>query len=262
MMGQRTITVGKEEGICWITLNRPEKLNAITPGMLEEMEEAFEDAEMDGEVRCIVITGAGDRAFSAGLDISLVRGLSREDAERLSKKGHSTFRRVISLPKPAIAAVNGYALGGGCELAMACDFRIASRNARFGQPEIGLGLIPGWGATVLLPRIVGYPRARELIMTGRIIDAEEALRIGLIDRIAPEGGLLSEAKEFASTLVNGPSTALAEAKRLLNSQILWDGGLASEAEAFGRLFCTEDSSEGISAFLERRRPVFKRPGRA
>lgn len=248
-----------EEGICWITLNRPEKLNAITLSMLEEIQKAIKSVEVDDDVRCVIITGAGERAFSAGLDISMVRGFSREEALELSRRGHSTFSSIMSLPKPTIAAVNGYALGGGCELALACDLRIASQNARFGQPEIGLGLIPGWGATLLLPRIVGYTRAMELIMTGRLIDAEEALRIGLINRVVPAEKLIAETRELASTLANGPSTALAEAKRLLNSQLKCEEALEAEAEAFGGLFCTEDFREGVSAFLERRRPVFRKP---
>ncbi|MBS7652098.1 enoyl-CoA hydratase/isomerase family protein [Candidatus Bathyarchaeota archaeon] len=248
-----------EEGICWVTLNRPEKLNAITPSMLEEIQKVIKSVEVDDDVRCVIITGAGERAFSAGLDISMVRGFSRDEALELSRRGHSTFSSIMSLPKPTIAAVNGYALGGGCELALACDLRIASQNARFGQPEIGLGLIPGWGATSLLPRIIGYTRAMELIMTGRIIDAEEAFRIGLINRVVPAEKLLAETKGLASTLANGPATALAEAKRLLNSQLKCEEALEAEAESFGGLFCTEDFREGFSAFLERRKPVFGKP---
>jgi enoyl-CoA hydratase len=256
------IMESSEGGVCWITLNRPEKLNAITPKMLDELQMKLQRAEMDEEAKCIVVTGAGERAFSAGLDISLVKGFSREDAESLSRKGQSVFSSLLNLSKPTIAAVNGYALGGGCELALACDFRIASQNARFGQPEVGLGLLPGWGATVLLPRIVGYARAVELIMTGRVIDAEEAFRIGLVNRVVPAERLADEVKGFASTLANGPPTALAEAKRLLGSALLCEEALEAEAKTFGSLFCTEEFKEGVSAFLEKRRPVFRRPRQA
>ncbi|MBS7620463.1 enoyl-CoA hydratase [Candidatus Bathyarchaeota archaeon] len=247
-----------EDSVYWIILNRPDKLNSINPEMLEMLERALDKVEGDSEIRCVVITGAGDRAFSAGADISFFRNLSPEEAEKvISSKGHHAFLRIMNSNKPVIAAVNGLALGGGCELSLMCDFRIASDKARFGQTEVNLGLIPGWGATRILPKIVGPSHAKWMMMTGCILSAEEALKIGLVNRVVQSDQFSEEIKRFAISLAKGPNVALAEIKRLINSSIVDESDLASEAKSFGRIFETEDFKEGLTAFFEKRKPCFK-----
>ena len=255
---EKPVLVKVEDGVCWISLNRPKKLNSIVPDMLDMMSKALDDAEADKTVRCVVITGVGDRAFSAGADVSFLSRLSSSEAETvISRKGHKTFMKILSLSKPVVAAVNGYALGGGCELAAACDFRIASEKAQFGQPEINLGLIPGWGGTQLLPSLIGPVRAKEMTMTGKMLSAEEALRAGLVNKVVAPDRFEDEVKTFVAALVNGPPLALAEAKRLVNMSIDLDEGLNAEAKAFGNLFSTSDLKEGFAAFKEKRKPTFK-----
>ncbi|MGQ9680305.1 MAG: enoyl-CoA hydratase/isomerase family protein [Candidatus Bathyarchaeia archaeon] len=252
------VTSRIEKNVYWIVLNRPSKLNSINPEMLDILERELERAERDPEIKCIVITGEGDRAFSAGADVSVFRNLSKEEAERvISRKGHQVFLRILNSNKPVIAAVNGLALGGGCELATVCDFRIASDKAKFGQPEVNLGLIPGWGATWILPKIIDPSYAKWMMMTGSIVNAEEALKIGLINRVVPSDQFSEEVKKFAESLARGPSLALAEIKRLVNSSIVDESGLDSEAKSFGKIFGTEDFREGLSAFFEKRKPSFK-----
>ncbi|MFQ6053362.1 MAG: enoyl-CoA hydratase/isomerase family protein [Candidatus Bathyarchaeia archaeon] len=258
MSEEKPVLVKVEDGVCWITLNRPGKLNSIVPEMLDLLSEALDKAEDDRSVRCVVITGAGDRSFCAGADVSFLRGLSSSEAEEMiSRKGHQTFMKILSLSKPVVAAVNGYALGGGCELATACDFRIASEKARFGQPEINLGLVPGWGGTQLLPRLIGVAKAKEMVMTGTMLSAEEALEAGLVNKVVPEDKFEEAVKGFARALVDGPPIALAKAKSLMNLGQALEAGLNREAEAFGMLFSTGDFEEGVAAFRERRKPVFK-----
>ncbi|RLI09607.1 crotonase [Candidatus Bathyarchaeota archaeon] len=254
---EKPVLVKVEDGVCWISLNRPSKLNSIVPEMLDLIGEALDRAETDPSIRCVVITGVGDRAFCAGADVSFLSGLSSSEAEAVSRKGHQTFMKILRLPKPVVAAVNGYALGGGCELAAACDFRIASEKARFGQPEINLGLVPGWGGTQLLPRLIGVAKAKEMTMTGAMLSAEEALRAGLVNRVVAADRFEEEVKAFAATLVKGPPLALAKAKRLVNMSLAMKAGLDAEAEAFGRLFSTGDFKEGVAAFKEKRKPEFK-----
>lgn len=258
MTEEKLVLVKVEDGVCWISLNRPNKLNSVVPEMLDLISEALDDAEADETVRCVVITGVGDRAFCAGADVTFLSGLSSGEAEMvISRKGHKTFMKILSLSKPVVAAVNGYALGGGCELAAVCDFRIASEKARFGQSEINLGLIPGWGGTQLLPKLVGVAKAKEMTMTGAILSAEEALRAGLVNKVVAPDRFEEEVKTFVASLVNGPPLALAEAKRLVNMSIDLDAGLNAEAEAFGSLFSTSDLKEGFAAFKEKRKPTFK-----
>ena len=252
---EKPVLVKVEDGVCWISLNRPSKLNSIVPEMLDLIGEALDRAETDPSIRCVVITGVGDRAFCAGADVSFLSGLSSSEAEYLHE-GLMTFSG-DRLPKPVVAAVNGYALGGGCELAAACDFRIASEKARFGQPEINLGLVPGWGGTQLLPRLIGVAKAKEMTMTGAMLSAEEALRAGLVNRVVAADRFEEEVKAFAATLVKGPPLALAKAKRLVNMSLAMKAGLDAEAEAFGRLFSTGDFKEGVAAFKEKRKPEFK-----
>jgi len=255
-MSEEPILVEIKEGVCWITLNRPDKLNSIDSKTMKRLFETIDEVEDDPNVRCVVIKGSG-RAFSAGADVDELMKLTPEEAEELSRKGHETMMKISSMPKPVIAAINGYALGGGCELASACDIRIASEKAKFGQPEIKLGIIPGWGGTQLLTRLIGVGRAMELILTGRIIDAEEAYRMGLVNKVVPHDRLEEEVSELAKTLASGAPIAMAEAKRLVNLGGSLEVGLDEEAEAFGRLFATEDSREGFKAFKEKRTPSFK-----
>lgn len=257
MVEEKPVLVKVEDGVCWISLNRPKKLNSIVPEMFDLISEALDTAEADKSIRCVVITGVGDRAFCAGADVSFLSKLSSSEAEAVSRKGHKTFMKILQLLKPVVAAVNGYALGGGCELAAACDFRIASEKARFGQPEINLGLIPGWGGTQLLPRLIGLAKAKEMTMRGAMLNAEEALRAGLVNKVVAADKFEEEVKTFVSFLVNGPAIALAKAKMLVNKSLDLEEGLDAEAEAFGQLFSTSDFKEGVAAFSEKRKPKFK-----
>ena len=258
MSEEKPILTSKDDKVSWISINRPSKLNSIDPAMLDILAKELDKAEADIGVKCIVITGVGDRAFSAGADVSVLSKLSSEEAKTIiSVKGHQTLLKILRSTKPVIAAINGLALGGGCELATACDFRIASDKARFGQTEINLGLIPGWGATKLLTRIVGPAKAKEMMMTGCILSAEEALRIGLVNRIVPADRFQEDIKEFATILANGPSIALSEIKKLVNDDIISTEKLDDEAESFSKIFTTGDLKEGFSAFFEKRKPSFK-----
>ena len=254
-----TIAVEKEDGILWITLNRPHRLNTMTSEMCDEIAYALGEAEADKDVKCVVFTGAGDRAFSAGADVTSFAGFTPITAVDISAKGHELTKKVESISKPVIAMINGFCLGGGLELALACDFRIAAEHAEFGSPEIKLGLIPGWGGTQRLARTIGLARAKELIMIGDRIPASEALRIGLINRVVPMQKLKEETKSFAQKLVDGPPIALKFAKHALNfgTQVPLDIGFKVEAEAFGMVSTTKDLMEGVSAFIEKRKPEFK-----
>ena len=256
MTEEKPVLVKTEDGICWISLNRPDKLNSMTLEMHETVRGALDEAEADASVGCVVITGVG-RAFCAGADVSHLAKFSPEEGKEFSEKGQETIVKILKCPKPVVAAVNGYALGGGCELAVACDYRIASDKARFGQPEISLGLVPGWGATQLLQRIVGLAKAMEMITTGSMLRAEEALQAGLANKVIEAEKFEEEVKAFASSLAKGPGLALTSVKKLIRvDQGLLDG-LKEEAEAFSELFATEDFKEGASAFLEKRKPSFK-----
>lgn len=256
MIGQHVL-VDVKDSVCWIILNRPDRLNSIVPEMLDAISDALDRAESNSEVHCVIITGAGERAFCAGADVSHLSGLSKSEAEEIvSRKGHRVIIKILLLSKPVVAAVNGYALGGGCELAAACDFRIASDKARFSQPEINLGLIPGWGGTQLLPRLIGAFKAKEMILMGTMISAEEAFHAGLITKLVPVDSFDEEVKAFTRSLVSGPPIALSEAKRLVNLTLGIEKGLDFEAEAFGGLFSTDDFREGVTAFKEKRKPEF------
>ncbi len=221
------------------------------------IQKALDEVADDDSVGCVVITGVGERAFCAGADITNFPKLSPDGAKEFSEIGQKTVQKILSHPKPVIAAVNGYALGGGCELAAACDFRIASEKARFSQPEISLGLIPGWGGTQLLPSLVGPAKAKELIMTGAMVKAPEALQMGLVNEVVEPDKLEEAVGALAQTLVGGPSIALGMAKKLVNDSASLTEGLSSEAEAFSELFATEDMREGVTAFLEKRKADFK-----
>ncbi|WP_031314136.1 short-chain-enoyl-CoA hydratase [Caldanaerobacter subterraneus] len=258
-MEYKNIEVKIEKGIATITINRPKALNALNTETLEELENVLEVLQNDDEVKVIVITGAGEKAFVAGADISEMKDMSVFEAKKFAELGQKVFRKIELMKKPVIAAVNGYALGGGCELALACDIRIASRNAKFGQPEVGLGIIPGFGGTQRLPRIVGVSKAKELIYTGDMIDAEEALRIGLISKVVEQDKLLEEAYGIAKKIMSKGLVAVSLAKEAINKslEVDIDSGMEYEANAFAMCFGTQDQKEGMVAFLEKRAPKFE-----
>jgi len=258
-MELKNILFEKKNGVATITINRPKALNAMNEETILEILSALDDAEKDETIKVVVITGAGDRAFSAGADISGMKGKTPLEMEKSSQLGQQVMDTVEDLEKPVIAAINGYALGGGLELAMACDLRIASENARLGQPEINIGLIPGWGGTQRLPRFVGKSLAKEMIFTGRMIDAKTAEQHGLVNKVVPGDQLKSAVEEIATELVNKPPVAIKLAKELINNstEASLRIGLTNESEAFGLVGSTEDYKEGTTAFLEKRKPKFK-----
>ncbi|MEM1538949.1 MAG: enoyl-CoA hydratase-related protein [Candidatus Bathyarchaeia archaeon] len=249
----------KVDGVATITINRPEVLNVLNRETYLEILARLEDADKDENVKVVVITGAGERAFCAGLDLKAVTGLSPVEVAELAKLGHKLTLAIEEIGKPVIAAINGYALGGGLELAMACDIRIASENARLGQPEVNVGLIPGNGGTQRLPRLVGKGIAKELIFTGKMIDAKTAEMLGLVNKVVPQGELKAAVEALVKELLNKPPIALKLAKELINISTETDlkTGLAYEAQATGVIASTNDFKEGITAFVEKRKPVFK-----
>lgn len=247
-----------EDGIAWITIHRPEKLNALDAATMDALADAADRAIADSAVRVIVITGAGEKAFVAGADIAAMARLDALEGQRFSRFLHDRLDRLERSPKPVLAAVNGFALGGGCELAMACHVRFASERARFGQPEVNLGLIPGAGGTQRLQRLVGRGRALDLILGGHMIDAAEAHRIGLVDRVVPADGLRHAVTEYARNLISKSPTALARALDavLSGGEMAQDDALRAEAALFGLCFATDDMKEGTAAFLQKRTPRF------
>jgi len=254
-----TIKIEREDRIAWIILNRPHRLNALNDVMMEELLDALTTIDNDPGVRCVIITGEGDRAFSAGADITAFPKATPVIAEELSRKGQRVFSTIEELSKPVIAAINGYALGGGLELALACDFRIASEHAEFGSPEINLGIIPGWGGTQKLVRIIGLRNAKRVVMLGERLKAEEALQLGLVDKVVPFEKLRETAESLAKKLGDGPPIALKYAKYALNfgSQVPLEVGLRLEAALMALLFSTNDVKRGIEAFMSRSKPEFK-----
>lgn len=247
------------DNILTVTINRPDKLNALNKMVMSELDEVVTEIYVNKEIKGAILTGAGAKAFVAGADISEFQGLSREEGEELARRGQEIFFRIENAPKPILAAVNGFALGGGCELAMACHFRLCSPNAKFGQPEVNLGIIPGYGGTQRLTRIVGKGKAIELMLTGRMMDAQEALQSGLVNYIIETDELLTKAREMLGII--GEKAPLAIAKIIECVNLAEEGGVGdgflSEQEAFGECFATEDMKEGASAFLEKRKPRFK-----
>jgi enoyl-CoA hydratase/3-hydroxyacyl-CoA dehydrogenase len=254
---EKPVLTEKDGGVYTIILNRPSKLNSMTLEMLDIVSDAVDEAEKDPEVKAIVIKGVGDRAFCAGADISQFPGLSVAEAKGVSQKGHSTYKKLLKVSKPVVAAINGYCLGGGNELIQFCDFRLASDSARFSQPEVTLGLIPGWGGTYMLKKLIGKTAADDLIMTGKRIKADEAKAIGLITEVYPAAEFDVKVKEYVQTLVHGPPIGLKAMKELGNLDPELDAALAAEAEAFADLWNYKDLKEGIDAFNNRRKPVFK-----
>jgi len=238
--------------IATITINRPQALNALNLDVLDELEQTVSQAEKDEDVYVLIITGAG-RAFVAGADIAQMKDLTPDQARSFGEFGNRVFSRIESLTKPVIAAVNGFALGGGCELCMACDIRIAGEKAKFGQPEVGLGITPGFGGTQRLPRIVGLSKAKELILTAQTINAEEALRIGLVSQVVPGEELMDKAMELAGLIAKNAQIAVRQSKAAINkgAQCDIDTGLAFEAQAFGICFSTEDQKDAMTAFVNK-----------
>ena len=246
-----SVLVDNDDGVALVTIDRQDALNALNVETLTKLRDHLRELAEDDTARVVVLTGAGEKAFVAGADIKYMGSLAPEEAKGWGALGHEAARLLEEMPKPTIAAINGFALGGGCELALGCDIRYASSKARLGQPEIDLGIVPGWGGTQRLARVCGLGVAKELILTGRMIDAEEALRIGLVNAIADP--VLDHALGVARKLAEKSPVALRVAKRLLN---LSPGALEREAEEFGELFASEDAKEGLAAFVEKRPPRF------
>ena len=252
------LLVHREAGVAVLTIHRPQRLNALDAATLHELQHAFIQFQQDSDLRCVIVTGAGDKAFVAGADLREFGGDTPETARQRAANGQGVFDLIEQLGKPVIAAVNGFALGGGCELAMACTLRVASETATFGQPEINLGLIPGFAGTQRLARLIGKTSAMEMILTGRIITAQEALTCGLINRVVPAAALMEEARALAAVLASKPPLALRYAMEALNRglDMPFAEGCRLEASLFGLAAATDDMREGTQAFLEKRKPHF------
>ena len=242
-----------------ISINRPKVLNALNSKTMDEIETVVEQLEKDANIHVVIVTGIGGKAFIAGADIAEIEVLDRQNGKAFAQRGQEIFNRLAGLDKPVIAAVNGYALGGGCELALACHIRIASENAYFGLPEVKLGVIPGYGGTQRLSRLIGTSMAAELILTGNIIDAEEALRIGLVNRVLPHNELNLAVEKLADTILSRGPIAVKRAiyAIIYGSRTGFINGLEIEASLFGDVCGTDDKNEGTRAFLEKRPPVFQ-----
>ncbi len=258
-----TLLFEVENGTAIITINRPEKLNALNKDVFTDLDDAMSEVLNNHEIKTAIITGSGPKSFIAGADISEFGGLTLADAMALSKRGQDVFFKIENSPKPVVAAVNGFALGGGCELAMACHFRLCSDNAKFGQPEVNLGLIPGYGGTQRLTQLVGKGKSMELQMTGSLIDATEAFRLGLVNYVTTAENLIAKTKEILQLVQTKAPLAVSKIIECVNIAIISDSaytngksGYDKEVEAFGECFGTEDMKEGTTAFLEKRKAVF------
>ena len=254
-----TILFELGEGIARVTINRPDKLNALNATVIEELGDAVTRIQTDAAVRGVILTGAGQKAFVAGADISELANQGPIEGKARSLRGQNVFRSLESCGKPVIAAVNGFALGGGCELAMACHIRIAAEHAKFGQPEVKLGIGPGYGGTARLPRLVGSGRALELLLTGGMIDAAEAYRIGLVNKVVPGARLIDEAEVMLRAILENGPLAIRACLEAVDAglEMSVDQALLLEANLFGLLSATADMKEGTKAFLEKRKPAFK-----
>jgi enoyl-CoA hydratase len=257
----KTLLTDLSDNILTVTINRPDKLNALNKAVISELGEVVSEIYSNNDISSAILTGAGQKAFVAGADISEFQGLTKEDGQTLSAKGGEIFFRIASSPKPIVAAVNGFALGGGCELAMACHFRLCVPTARFGQPEVNLGLIPGYGGTQRLTQLVGKGRALEIMLSGRMVEATEAHVMGLVNYIVVEPNeLLTKTREILSIINEKAPLAVARIIECANIAVGDDsdfGGFLREQEAFGECFATADMQEGAAAFLEKRKPKFK-----
>lgn len=247
-----------EDNIAVITINRPKALNALNEATVKELNSCVDLIEADSEVRVVVITGAGEKSFVAGADITEMATKTPAEGRAWGRFGQFVFSRIEDLPMPVIAAVNGFALGGGCELACACDFRYAADNAKFGQPEVGLGITPGFGGTQRVARVIGRGMAKELIYTAKLIDANEAYRVGLVNKVVPLAELMPAVVKTAKKIANNAKVAVQMSKIAINRGIEVDTktGVAYEGEVFGLCFATADQKEGMAAFVEKRKPVF------
>ncbi|HQY11453.1 MAG TPA: enoyl-CoA hydratase-related protein [Ferruginibacter sp.] len=259
-----TILTNLENGIFTITINRPDKLNALNASVFTDLDKAVDEINNNPEIRSAIITGAGPKAFIAGADITEFGGLNKEQAMALAKRGQDVFFKIENSKKPIVAAVNGFALGGGCELAMACHFRLCSENAKFGQPEVNLGLIPGYGGTQRLTQLVGKGKSMELQMTAHMVDANEALQLGLVNHVTTAESLLERTKDILTVIRSKAPIAVGKIIECVNVATVSDSaytngksGYDKEMEAFGDCFVTEDMKEGTSAFLEKRKANFK-----
>ena len=254
-MELKNVILEKEGHLAIVTMNRPKALNALNSETLKDLEAVITDLENDNDIYAVILTGAGEKSFVAGADIAEMKDLNQEEGQAFGALGNKVFRRLENLNKPVIAAIQGFALGGGCEISMACDIRIASEKAIFGQPEVGLGITPGFGGTQRLARIVGLGKAKEIIYTAQNIKADEAYRIGLVNKVVPLESLMDEAKAMANKIMANAPIAVRLCKDAINRgmQVDIDKAVAIEAEDFGKCFASADQKEGMSAFLERRK---------
>ncbi len=252
------LIIERNEDICIVKINNPQAMNALNTTVLSELDHAFTQIQADNTVKAVILTGEG-RAFVAGADISQMSTMNAAEGKAFGEQGAAVFRKIEQLKVPVIAAVNGFALGGGCELAMACDIRIASVKAKFGQPEVGLGITPGFSGTQRLPRIVGMGIAKELIYTADIISADEAYRIGLVNKLAEPEALMEQAMAMAQKIASKAPIAVRYSKEAINTgcQVDIDTAIAIEANLFGLCFASEDQKEGMSSFLNKKAPEFK-----
>jgi enoyl-CoA hydratase len=252
------ILITKENGIGIVTVNRPESLNAMNKDVIIEFISKVEGLLSEGDIRVIIITGSGEKAFIAGADIKLMQKMNKSEAYEFANLGHKLANTIENSDKPVIAAVNGFALGGGSEIALACHIRVASDNAVFAQPEVKIGLLPGWGGTQRLPRIIGKGLANELIITGRNVDAQEALEIGLVNRVVSKEELINTCVDIAQLIIKNSPNAISESIKLINlsSGTELTDGLSSEAKTFSELFETEETTEGLTSFVEKRPPKY------
>ena len=256
-MSYQTLLTSIENGVFIVTINRPDKLNALNKEVISELNSAIDEIYSDPGIRSAIITGAGTKSFVAGADISEFTALTAGQGMELARKGHRVFDRIEACPKPVIAAVNGFALGGGCELSLSCHFIIASENAKFGQPEVNLGLIPGYGGTQRLTQVLGRNRAMQLLMTGEMFSAKDAESYGMVNEVVPQDRLLERCKEILELIHTKAPLAVAKVIECVNNFDHGQQGYDFEIQKFGECFATEDKNEGTAAFLEKRKPAFK-----
>ncbi len=258
MSEYQNLLVCEENEIATVTLNRPKALNALNDALMSEIDQVFDELSAKENIKVIILTGAGEKSFVAGADIKEMKDLNINQGRLWAAKGEGVFLKIEQCPKIVIAAVNGFALGGGCEISMACDIRIAAENAKFGQPEVGLGIIPGFGGTQRLARLVGRGMAKYMIYTANMVKAEEALRIGLVQKVVPQAELLAEAKKLAQTIISKSMTAVSFAKDAINRGLEMDMATAMQYESyiFGTCFGGLDQKEGMNAFVNKGKPAF------
>ncbi len=258
-MNYSTLATTLEQSTLIVTINRPEKMNALNKDVFTDLDNVMDEIASNENIKTVIITGAGEKAFVAGADITEFNSLSKSQAMQLAQRGQDVFFKIENSAKPVIAAVNGFALGGGCELAMACHFRICSNNAKFGQPEVNLGLIPGYGGTQRLTQIVGKGHSMQMQMTGAMVNAEEAYRIGLVNQVTTPEQLLPTAKEILQSIHSKAPIAISKVIECINTAMHPESllaGFQKEVASFGECFDTQDMKEGTAAFLEKRKPIF------